>query len=147
MGLRPDSFDRSDLIAWCAEHHEEVASKKTGRRPSGVEEAARYFLAQFNLETVRAVFAGEWKRPKKLTERYSLAIHIDGLLKMVEGGELTATQELRIGEELIGWIAEFANTHPSVMRDRRKYFAEEEAGAAAMEHQDRFAKQFKEATG
>jgi hypothetical protein len=144
MGLRPDSFDRSDLIAWCAEHHEEVSTKKAGRaRGSGVEEAARYFLAQFNLETVRAVFAGQWKRPKKSTERYSLAMHIDGLLGRIESGELTATQELRIGEELIGWIAEFANTHPAVMKDRRKYFAEEEAGAAAMEHQDRFAEQLR----
>jgi len=154
MGLRPDSFGRSDLIAWCAEHHEEVASKKAGgTSASGAEEAARYFLVQFDLETVRAVFAGQWKKSKKPKkskgsgERYSLAMHIDALLKRIEGGELTATQELRIGEELVGWIAEFANTHPAVMRDRRKYFAEEEAGAAAMEHQDRFARQFKEATG
>lgn len=141
MGLRPDSFDRSDLIAWCAEHHEEVESKGSGG--SGAKEAARYFLAQFNLQAVKSVFTGKWKKPKGSSDRYSLPMHIDRLLKRVEGGQLTVAQEQRVGEELIGWIAEFANAHPEVMKDRRKYFAEEEVGAAAIEHQERFAQQLK----
>ena len=144
MGLRPDSFGRSDLIAWCAEHREEVASKKAGDiRGSGAAEAARYFLVQFNIDTVKSVFQGKWKKPKDSPERYSLALHIDGLLEKIESGKLSSAAELRVGEELIGWIAEFAITHPLVMKDRRKYFSGEEAGADAREHQERFAEQLR----